>query len=65
MTFGAYTIYYSMLYTEALFFLLLMCGLYCLEKKWYLRAGICGFFLGVTRLVGVFFVLAIILPLNL
>ncbi|MBQ7668292.1 MAG: hypothetical protein IJS47_03095 [Clostridia bacterium] len=60
MSFGAYTIYNSLFYTESLFFLLLVLGLYFLEDKKYIKAGVCGAFLSATKLVGSLFVFAII-----
>lgn len=60
MTFGMYSIYYSVAYAEALYFLILILGFYFLNKRNYLAVGICGAFLSATRITGVFLVFPMI-----
>lgn len=55
MTFGIYSFYFSTLYTEALYFCLLSCALYNLEKENYIIMGIFGALLSATRNVGILF----------
>ncbi len=46
--------FFSMIYTEALFFLLIVAGFYfARNKRWWL-AGICGGLASATRVVGIF-----------
>ena len=59
MTFGAYSFYFSALYTESLYFLLLVCSFYFLNKRNYILTGIFGALLSGTRNLGVFFVFAV------
>lgn len=58
-TFGAYSFYFSIMYTEALYLLLLLITLYALEKKEYLVMGIAGAFLSATRNTGIMVVFAV------
>jgi len=59
LSFGAYSLYFSMLYTEALYLLLLMLVLYFLQKEKYLAMGIAGALLSGTRNTGVMVVFAV------
>ena len=58
-TFGAYSFYFSIMYTESLYLLLMLITLYALEKKEYLMMGIAGAFLSATRNTGIMIVFAI------
>lgn len=49
------TLYLSVLYTESLFLLLLLSGIYAMKKERLWLAGICGGLLSATRTVGIFF----------
>jgi len=49
--------YFGMVYTESLFFVLLILSLYFLHKKNYVAAGICAGLSSATRLIGVFLVI--------
>lgn len=60
INFGPYTIYYSTLYTETLFVLLVCLFLFCMRRGWWLRMGICGALASVTRNMGVFLVFAVL-----
>ncbi|GFN32798.1 hypothetical protein PCURB6_30580 [Paenibacillus curdlanolyticus] len=53
--FGPYSFYYSSLYTESLFILLVALGFYCLEKEKWTLAGAVGALLSMTRITGVMF----------
>lgn len=57
---GPYTFYFSSLYTESLFLLLLLSCFYLLKRRRYLLMGLCGAALSATRNVGVLFVFAIL-----
>lgn len=57
--FGPYNVYYSTLYTEALFTLLICAFLYCMRRGWWIRMGLCGALAGAARSLGVFLVFAI------
>lgn len=57
--FGPYNIYYSTLYTEALFTLLVCAFLYCMRRGWWIRMGLCGALAGAARSLGVFLVFAV------
>ena len=58
-TFGAYSFYFSIMYTDALYLLLLLITLYALEKKEYLIMGMAGAFLSATRNTGIMVVFAV------
>lgn len=60
MSFGPYSVYFSIAYTEALFILLLALCFYYMEKGAYIRMGLSGALLSATRNVGVFFCLALL-----
>lgn len=60
MSFGVYSFYFSILYTESLFLLLLFLCFYFMEKQSYLKMGICGALLSATRNAGVMFVFVIL-----
>ena len=49
--------YFNAVYTESLFFLLLVGSLLALQKKNYLLAAIVGYFAATTRLVGLFLII--------
>lgn len=55
MSFGAYSFYFSAFYTESLYLLLLTCALYFMQKEEYLKMGIAGAFLSLTRNTGILF----------
>lgn len=55
MSFGAYSFYFSIFYTEALYLFLLTCALYFMQKGDYLKMGIAGAMLSLTRNTGIFF----------
>jgi len=57
---GPFSIYFSTFYTEVLFVLLATAGFVALQQRNYLLAALCGALLSATRIVGVFFVLAIL-----
>jgi len=59
LSFGPYSLYFSMLYTESLYLLLLMLVLYFLQKEKYLAMGIAGALLSGTRNTGVMVVFAV------
>ena len=59
INFGPYNIYYSTLYTECLFALLLCTTLYCLYKKYWFLMGVFGALLSSTRNTGIFIVFVI------
>lgn len=52
--FGPYNVYYSTLYTECLFALLVCLSLYCMYRNHWLAMGVFGALLGATRNTGVF-----------
>ena len=59
MTFGVYSFYFSVLYTESLYLFLLVTALYFLHKGNYLLVGIFGALLSATRNMGVMLVFAV------
>lgn len=59
MTFGVYSFYFSVLYTESLYLFLLVTALYFLHKRNYLLVGIFGALLSATRNMGVMLVFAV------
>lgn len=59
LNFGPYNVYYSTLYTEGCFALLLCAALYCMYKRHWLLMGVCGALLSATRNTGIFLVLVI------
>lgn len=59
-SFGAYSFYFSIFYTEALYFLLLICCFYFLKTERYVLMGISGALLSLTRNTGIFFVFVIL-----
>lgn len=63
MTGGCYSFYCSAFYTEAPFLFLLSACLYYLEKKSYIKMGVLGALMCMTRSVGVFFEFVIVLRL--
>lgn len=60
MIFGIYSFYSSMLYSEALYFCLLACAFYHLERKNYIWMGIFGALLSAARNVGVLFCFVVV-----
>lgn len=60
LNFGPYTIYYSTLYTETLFALLVCLFLYCMRRGWWLRMGVCGMLASATRNLGIFLVFVLL-----
>ncbi len=61
MCFGVFSFYFSSLYTESLFLLLLVGTLYCLEQRRYLAVGMIGMLLSATRNTGVMLVFAVMI----
>lgn len=59
VNFGPYNVYYSTLYTEAVFVLLTCLTLYCLQKQHWLLMGVFGALAGATRNTGIFLVFAV------
>ncbi|EKQ50521.1 MULTISPECIES: hypothetical protein [unclassified Clostridium] len=59
MSFGVYSFYFSVLYTESLYIFLLITSLYFLHKRDYLLVGIFGALLSATRNMGVMLVFAV------
>jgi len=55
--------FFGAVYTEGLFFLLLITTLYFLKKEKYLFVGLFAFFASLTRLVGVFLIIPILFHL--
>lgn len=61
MSFGIYSFYYSIFYTEAFFFLLLVLNFYFMHTKKYILAGIAGLLCSATRNLGIFLVFPMLL----
>lgn len=59
MSFGVYSFYFSILYTESLYIFLLILTLYLLQKDKYILMGISGALLSGTRNMGVMLVFAV------
>ena len=59
MIFGPYTFYFSMLYTESLYFMLTMMTFYFMIKEKWIQMGIAGCLLSATRSTGVLIVFSI------
>ncbi|MDR3562973.1 MAG: hypothetical protein P4N59_16280 [Negativicutes bacterium] len=59
MAFGPYSFYFSSLYTESLFILLVILGFYFMEKEKWLICGIMGALLSATRPTGIVFELVL------
>lgn len=59
LNFGPYNVYYSTLYTEGCFALLLCAALYCMYRQHWLLMGVCVALLSATRNTGIFLVLVI------
>lgn len=59
MAFGFYSFYFSLLYTESLFLLLVISTLYCMRRKRYILMGIFGGLASATRNLGIMLVFAI------
>lgn len=60
MSLGIYTFYFSIMYTESLFLLLLTLSFYFLRKEEYIKMGISGMLLSATRNVGIMFVFVVL-----
>ena len=60
LTFGSYSFYFGLIYTEALFIFLTALGFYYLQRRSYLTAALIGGFLSATRNVGIIFCLVIL-----
>ncbi len=60
LSFGAYTFYFSTLYTESLFLLLFTMSMYYMVKGDFIKMGICGAFSSLTRNVGIMFVFVVL-----
>ena len=60
MSFGPLSFYFLILYTEALFLLLLILCFYYLEKENFLAVGLCGALLSASRNIGVMFIFAVL-----
>lgn len=63
MSFGIYSFYFSVLYTESLFLLLLTLCFYFLKTENYIKMGICGALLSATRTTGIMFVFVVLVYL--
>ena len=61
MVFGVCGFYETLLYTEAMYIMLLSMTFYFMKRRNYLIMGICGALLSATRNTGVFFVFVILL----
>lgn len=61
VNFGPYNVYYSTLYTEAAFVLLVCLALYCLQTRHWLLMGLFGALASATRNTGIFLVFAVAL----
>lgn len=59
INFGPYNVYYSTLYTEAAFVLLVCLALYCLQTRRWLLMGLFGALASATRNTGIFVVMAV------
>jgi hypothetical protein len=55
--------FFGAVYTEGLFFLLVVSTLYCLKKQNYLLAGLFAYLTATTRIVGVFIIVPIVIHL--
>lgn len=60
---GPYSFYFSSVYTEALFFLLVITSFYYWQKERYLSSGFVAALLSATRSVGVFWVVGMFVSL--
>ena len=61
MSLGLYSFYFSIIYTEALFLMLLTLCFYFLKAKKYIAMGIAGALLSATRNAGIMFVFVILI----
>lgn len=59
LNFGPYNVYYSTLYTEVCFGLLICLALYGLQRRHWLLMGLCGALASATRNTGIFLVFAV------
>lgn len=59
INFGPYNVYYSTMYTEAMFVLLVGLTLYCLQTEHWLLMGLFGALAGATRNTGIFLVFSV------
>lgn len=59
LNFGPYNVYYSTLYTEVFFGLLICLALYSLQRRRWVLMGLCGAMASATRNTGVFIVFAV------
>lgn len=55
MSFGVYSFYFSSFYTESLYLLLLTCSFYFMQRDEYIKMGMTGALLSLTRNTGIFF----------
>lgn len=60
MSFGMYSFYFSILYTESLYLFLLVLALYFLHKDKYILVGFIGALLSATRNMGVMIVFGVL-----
>lgn len=60
MSFGVYSFYFSVFYTESLYLFLLTCAFYFMQKGEYLKMGMAGALLSLTRNTGIFFCFVIL-----
>ena len=63
MSLGLYSFYFSIIYTEALFLMLLTLCFYFMKQKKYVLMGISGALLSATRNAGIMFVFVILTEL--
>ena len=63
VAFGPYSFYFSSLYSESLFILLTIICFYYLEKEKWIKCGIFGALLSLTRPTGVLFVVPLLIKM--
>lgn len=61
LSLGCYSLYFASYYTESLYLLLFVAAMYFLYKKQYLWMGVCGFFLTLTRNMGVLILIGLLI----
>jgi hypothetical protein len=63
LAFGPYSFYFSSLYTEAMFIMLIAMSFYFIEKRQWLACGVTGALLTAVRPTGVFIVFVVLIKL--
>ena len=61
LSLGCYSLYFASYYTESLYLLLFVAAMYFLYKKQYLWMGVCGFFLTLTRNMGIVILIGLLI----